>query len=289
MKKLRALILTFALLLTVFVAISCINGEQRKFDSPPGYDLNSPVKYFMSDGLLEISGIAFHHGKPDSIYAEQDEDGKVYYLKLGDKTPGHSKFGKSGDYEDIAILNEQVILMRSDGVLFVFPFNQVRSGEIQTVQKNNDILPAGEYEGMYADEKANQLYVLCKHCDVDNTKKTNTGYTFRVGANGTVKQSGQFVISVKDIEAKLGSKKIAFHPSAIAKNQSTGEWYVLSSVNKILVVTDSAFKVKNVYPINPSLFIQPEGIAFDNQNNLYISNEGDKITPGTIYKFSFKK
>ncbi|GAA4086172.1 SdiA-regulated domain-containing protein [Mucilaginibacter panaciglaebae] len=286
MKKRGSIIIVFILLM-VFVTLSCI--DKKTFSSPPGYDLNSPIKYFMSDDLLEISGIAFHHGNADSIYAEQDEEGKVFYLKLGDKKPGHSKFGKANDYEDIAILNDQVILLRSDGVFFIFPFKLLRSGEIQNVQKWNNVLPAGEYEGLFADEKANQLYVLCKHCNIDNTKKTNSGYTFQVAANGSVKQTGQFSISVKDIEAKLGSKKIAFHPSAFAKNQNTGEWFVLSSVNKLLVVTDANFKVKNVYPINPAVFIQPEGIAFDNQNNLYISNEGNKTLPGTVYKFNYKK
>ncbi|MBC7399421.1 MAG: SdiA-regulated family protein, partial [Mucilaginibacter sp.] len=205
------------------------------------------------------------------------------------KTPGYSKFGKSGDYEDIAILNDQVVLLRSDGVFFTFQFNEVRSGEIANVQKQDKILPQGEYEGIYADEKTNQLYALCKHCDVDNTKKSCTGYIFKMDGKGTVKQSGQFSINVKDIEAQSGQKKSAFRPSAIAKNQGTNEWYILSSVNKLIVVTDAAFKVKGVYPINPSLFIQPEGIAFDNQNNLYISNEGDKVTPGTVLKFIHKK
>jgi uncharacterized protein YjiK len=150
-------------------------------------------------------------------------------------------------------------------------------------------LPTGEYEGLYADEKTNQLYALCKNCNADNTKKSSTGYIFKMAANGAVTQSGQFSINVKDIETQVGKKKAAFHPSALAKNQSTNEWYILSSVNKLIVITDAAFKVKGVYPIRPSLFIQPEGIAFDDQNNLYISNEGDKLTPGTVYKFIYKK
>jgi hypothetical protein len=288
MKNLKGITWVLFLLLAMLVGLSCI--EQKDYTNPPGYDLNKPVKYIMSDGLLEISGIAFHHGKSDSLYAEQDENGRIYYLKLGDKqAPGYSKFGKAGDYEDIAILNDYVVMLRSDGVFFTFPFNQVRSGEITNVQKQEGILPTGEYEGLYADEKTNQLYALCKHCNVDNTKKSNAGYIFKMAANGAVKQSGQFSISVKDIEAQLGQKKVAFHPSALAKNQSTNEWYILSSVNKLIVITDAAFKVKGVYPIKPSLFIQPEGIAFDDQNNLYISNEGDKLTPGTVYKFICKK
>jgi uncharacterized protein YjiK len=47
--------------------------------------------------------------------------------------------------------------------------------------------------------------------------------------------------------------------------------------------------VKEVYPLNPALFRQPEGIAFDNENNLYISNEGDDISKGNVLKFVFKK
>jgi hypothetical protein len=284
MKKLNGITLILFLSLAM---LSCI--DKKTYNSPPGYDLNNPVKYFMPENLTEISGIAFHHGKPDTLYAEQDEEGKVFYFKPGDKQIGHSKFGKAGDYEDIAILGDQVILLRSDGVFFVFPFNQVRSGNISNVQKWNEILPKGEYEGLYADEKANQLYVLCKHCSVDNTAKKNTVFSFALATNGSVKQTGQFTISVKDIEARMGEKKVPFHPSAFAKNKNTNEWYIVSSVNKVIVVTDASWKVKAVYPIDPSLFIQPEGIAFDNQNNLYISNEGDKVTPGTVYKFNYKK
>lgn len=275
------------LFLLALSGFSCM--EKPDYTSPPGYDLTQPVKYYMPESLTEISGIAFHHGKSDSLYAEQDEEGKVYYMRLGEKQIGHTIFGKSGDYEDIALLNDQIVLLRSDGVLFVFPFKEVRKHEAGNVQKWNNILPSGEYESLYADEKSSQLYVLCKHCSVDNTAKAGSGYIFKLQPDGSVKQNGQFSINVKDIEALTGKKKIEFHPSALAKNISTNEWYILSSVNKMLVVADAGWKIKAVYPLKPSLFIQPEGIAFDNQHNLYISNEGDKITPGTVYKFAYKK
>lgn len=287
MKKLNTLSIFMLALFAMFAGLSCI--DKQNYSSPQGYDLNNPVKYYMPESLKEISGIAFYHGKGDILYAEEDESGKVYYFRLGDKQISHSKFGKAGDYEDISILGEQVILLRSDGAFFVFPFSEVRNPEIKNVQKWNNVLPKGEYEGLYADEKSNQLYVLCKHCNVDNTAKSSTGYIFKLSSNGAVKQTGQFSINVRDIEAMAGKKKIAFHPSALAKNQSTNEWYILSSVNKMLVITDVNWKIKAVHPINPSLFVQPEGIAFDNKNNLYISNEGDKITPGTVFKFSYKK
>ncbi|MES2277659.1 MAG: SdiA-regulated domain-containing protein [Bacteroidota bacterium] len=287
MKKLSILVVLLFALPVILLVISCI--DKRTFSSPPGYDLNHPVKYNMPEKLTEISGIAFHHGNADWLYAEEDEKGRVYYFKPGSADVKHTEFGKADDYEDIAIMGDQVIMLRSDGVFFVFPLGQVQSGNISNVQKWDNVLPSGEYEGLYADEKSSTLYALCKHCSDDNTAKSSSVYSFKVSADGKIKQSGQYSINVKDIEAMTGTKKIAFHPSAFAKNQNTNEWYILSSVNKMLVVTDANWKVKVVYPINPALFRQPEGIAFDNQNNLYISNEGDKVTPGNVLKFNYKK
>ncbi len=48
----------------------------------------------------------------------------------------------------------------------------------------------------------------------------------------------------------------------------------------MLVVTDTAWNIKQVYTLDPALFNQPEGITFDIDNNLYISNEGGNTKIG---------
>ena len=53
----------------------------------------------------------------------------------------------------------------------------------------------------------------------------------------------------------------------------------------MIVVTDRQWKVKAVHHLNSNMFIQPEGIAFDNAGNLYISNEGDDLFSGNVLKF----
>ncbi|WP_426588808.1 SdiA-regulated domain-containing protein [Mucilaginibacter sp. R-33] len=273
----------------VFLIISCKNKEKAIPASPTGYDLNNPVKYKMPEDLTEISGFAFHNGKNDSVYAEQDEEGFLFNLKLGDKNANYTKFGKSGDYEDVAICREQVIMLKSDGTLFTFPFSQVRSKEAANVQKIKGELPEGEFEAICADEKTGLVYVLCKHCADEKTSKSSSGYILKLQADGTLKQTGIFVIDVKEIERLANKKRVPFRPSAMAKNTFTNEWYILSSVNKMLVVADVNWKVKNVYPLSVTIFGQPEGMAFDNQRNLYISNEGDQLSAGNILKFSYKK
>ena len=233
-----------------------------------------------------------YHGRADFVYAQQDEAGHIYYMKLGDKKAAYSKFAGHGDYEDIAIMGEQVFILRSDGALFTFPFKSVRDGNISDVIKFENLFPAGEYEGMYADEKEKELYVLCKNCKEGKDKNFVPVYYYKMLSSGNypyTKVMGYGRINIKQIEARLGKSKITFRPSALAKNPATGEWYILSSVNKLLVVADAALKIKEVYPLKASLFLQPEGIAFDDKNNLYISNEGDKATKATVLKFNYKK
>ncbi|MCW3117714.1 MAG: SdiA-regulated family protein, partial [Chitinophagaceae bacterium] len=241
---------------------------------PYSYDLNVPEKFYMPDALHEISGITFNHDNDDTLYAEQDEDGKLFHFKLGDKNLLASKFGKKGDYEDVAICNGYVIMLRSDGTLFSFLLSEANHEKVANVQALEGLLPDGEFEGLYADEKTSRLYVLCKHCQEDKTSKISSGTILQLNTDGKITPSGNFSVNVKEIEALANIDKISFHPSALAKSPATGEWYILSSVNKMLVVTDESWNPKTVYPLNPSIFNQPEGIAFDRNNNLYISNEG---------------
>jgi hypothetical protein len=277
------------LVVLIFVMISTACSQKRTFDNPKGYDLNTPEKIVMPVSLAEISGIAFYKGNPDTVFAEEDENGKLYFLRPGDKKASYFKFGKHGDYEDVSICNNTVLLLRSNGTLFTFPFADIHQQEENgNVTEWKDLLPKGEYEGMYADEMTKQIYIICKNCADDKSTKIASGYIFQLGPDGKISQNGTFTVDVKDIDALTGDKKIKFRPSALAWNSRTNEWYIISSINKLLVVTDSNWKVTAAYKLNPALYIQPEGIAFDKNGNLYISNEGGDLHSGNILKTSFK-
>jgi uncharacterized protein YjiK len=74
----------------------------------------------------------------------------------------------------------------------------------------------------------------------------------------------------------------------MAFNKKNQEWYLLSSINKMLIIADRTWNVKQVISLNSSLFPQPEGISFDSDNNLYISNEAGNSSVGTVLKFVLK-
>jgi len=246
--------------------------------SPPGYHLGSPQKFVMSESLREISGIVTLRGNGDTLYAIEDEEGKLFYFHPGDGKPAYRKFGKRGDYEDVTILdNREFVVLRSDGSLFVFPLSLVGDGNMDNVEKYENILPAGEYEGLFGDDNG-QLIALCKNCPDDDQRDEVSGYVLeRSPANSSAKPgpltiAGHFKVDVSQL--KQTSRKAKFHPSCIARHPLTREWYIISSVNKILLVLDDHWKMKASYPLEPALFRQPEGLAFDKRGNMFISNEG---------------
>ncbi len=251
--------------------------------SPPGYDLAAPKKFLVNDVLHEISGVVFLKGNADTMYAIEDEDGKLFYFHLGDGKYPYWKFGKGGDYEDVAILdNTEFVVLRSDGTLFVFPIDRKRMEKDSEGSKKSEqeltkvyanVLPAGEYEGLYADG-GGRLIVLCKNCADDNQRDEVSGYVVQYNAGHDLAVTSHFLVGVNPAKLTSEHKKVRFHPSALARHPVTKEWYILSSVNKALLVLDDQWKLKKTYPLDPVLFKQPEGLTFDGKGNMYISNEG---------------
>jgi len=56
-----------------------------------------------------------------------------------------------------------------------------------------------------------------------------------------------------------------------------------------LVITNSKWQVEDAVSLSSNVFTQPEGIAFDKDGNMYISNEGDDLSDGNILKFVRQK
>ncbi len=281
----RRYVLLYSAIFTL-LTFSCAQTPQ-KHPSPKGYNLDQPIKFKMPDDLLEISGITFSRGNADMFYAIQDEEGKLFYGKLGADKVSHTKFGKHGDYEDLAICGNLVIVLKSNGKLYTFPLSEIKEQELTNVKELTKILPSGEYESMYVNEAARKLYVLCKNCDDERTSKSSTGYVFDILPDNTLKAGVTFQIEVKQIKKITGDDKMKFRPSAMAWNAQSKQWFIVSAVNQILVVADSKWNVTNVYPLDHKVFLQPEGIAFDSQNNMYISNEGDEFSRGNVLKFNY--
>lgn len=282
--------LTYVLFIFLVAGLyACKEFPHKSYTSPAGYNLNHPEKFNMPESLHEISGIAFYRDRNDTVYSIQDEDGRLYRQAWGNRKQEHTIFGSKGDYEDVAILGATVMVLKSDGTLYTFPITESRKEKVEDMKTWENILPKGEYESLYADQQTNQLYILCKNCKGDKKNQEMSGSIFTWDPlKKDLISSGHFSMDLSKLITEELILKTGLKASALTKNPHTGEWYILSSVNKLLVVATPDWKIKSFHHLNSSIFNQPEGLAFDGQMNLYISNEGDEITPGNILKFKPK-
>jgi len=256
--------------------------------SPPGYDLTSPRKFLMSEALHEISGITFIRPNDDTLYAIEDEDGKLFYFKPGSGKLAYAKFGKHGDYEDVTVVDgNYLVVLRSDGSLFSFPADEIRrGGKIKHVDESLNVLPPGEYEGLYGDGGPD-VYALCKNCKQDDQRDEVSVYKLNHRKDCHFAVTSHFTVDVSHINLPEEQRKKKFHPSCLARHPITREWYIISSVNKVLLILDDHWKLKSAYSLKPLLFKQPEGLAFDSKGNMYVSNEGGQGIANVLY-FPYK-
>jgi len=273
--------------LTGLFFLSACAQTPKNYASPKAFDLNNGQRISLPNALHELSGIAFPEDRDSLIYAIEDENGKVYFFPPDNVTLQEIKFGGNGDYEGIAIGNGYIVVLESNGIVHTFPYKDIHQKKITDLKIGKNLVPKGEYESLAVSSADSLLYILCKKCTVDKKSASTTGYILGLSKDGKVSNKGEFTIDEGQINSLSSLKGKRFRPSALTFNTRTNEWYILSSINKLLVTADKKWKISGAYPLDPSLFNQPEAIAFDHNGNLYIGNEGgDKLGNATLLKFN---
>ncbi|HKP31101.1 MAG TPA: SdiA-regulated domain-containing protein [Chitinophagaceae bacterium] len=255
------------------------------FPTPPSYNLNYPITYKLPTELDEISGIVYYP-KDSSIFAIHDERGWLYKVHLGEKIKIEKwKYTAGADFEDLGLVDSNFYTLKSAGG--IVEFRIFRPDSVIKIERKLPKSPKKEFEAMYYDSANHRLLAICKDCEAD-IKNTASVFAFDIAQKKWL-DSPAYVIDVEKIEKKFGDKISKFKPSAAAINPMTGELYIISSVNKLLVIADANGKAEDVYPLNPKVFKQPEGLAFTPKGDLLISNEAADIGVANILLFKYKE
>jgi hypothetical protein len=260
--------------------LSCLERPKEIFDPCTMYSLSQPDNIWKMPKILkEISGIEINNQK---IICNNDEDGDLFIFNLKTKKIEQTiRFAKKGDFEDIAIKESDAFVLRSDGAIF----------EVKNYMKNPQILKHKTFltkiddtEGLFFDASKNRLLIACKGNSEKNAKGLRFIYEFLL-EDMQLSPKPVLTLSQKEIQSKY---KIKNHlaPSGIAIHPITKNIYILSSVGKMLVECTPKGKLQKVYSLNYSHFQQPEGISFDINGNLYISNEA-KGGKANILNFNY--
>lgn len=248
------------------------------------YNLSAPEVIPLGDKLHEISGISYI--APNIILSENDEQGKIFTIdptKPDDTNYPSVKFGSKDDYEDIVVIDTTAFLLISDGEIVEVP------GFSKTEEVKGAIIAQmggrhNEFETLYYDKSVNSLIMLCKSCHHEKNE-IRTAYRFDL-VTKKFSDTAYYTISIGDIAGKINESDIKFFPSAAAIHPVLDKLYIVSSIGKLLVVTDKHGKVEETYKLEPALFKQPEGITFAPNGDMFISNEGGDGR-ATLLKFGY--
>ncbi len=261
------------------------NNTQQATEKQEVTGLKADKTYVLPKKLNEISGITFLPADSQILYAIQDESGIVYSYNLTDeKIASEYVFADAGDYEEITTDGRFFFVLRSDGAIYSFPVDlQAAKTEVQIFEGQ---LGKGEYESMSYDSESKALYVLCKTCSLDKGNPAVSGYIVNVDASGKLSLKENFQINLDAVAALDGKSVKSLKPSSISKRSSSNEWYVLSSIDKLLLITDDTFQPKKVIRFEKKQFEQPEGITFDKENRMFISSEKNKAKNALLFQYN---
>ena len=256
--------------------------EKLDLKSPDGYNMRAASQFKLPLELDEISGIAYYSAD-SSIFAINDEKGWLYKIKKGTGIKTWPFF-KGADFEDLVLLDSVFYVLQSNGNIIRLSFSTQNTMAVQRYYFDESGKSKNEFEILYYDSTKNKLILICKDCESDK-KKSLTTFSFdpSIGKYG----DSTFTINVKQIAAAIGEEKLKFKPSAASINPKNGLLYIISAINKLLVITDVNGNFKNVYKIDPGIFKQPEGITFTPSGGMIISNEAADVGVADILYFSY--
>ncbi len=251
------------------LALSCTSAkkDKEKYENSEMYDFAKPTVIDLPEYLDEISGLAYYP-KDTSVFGVIDEDGILFKIPI--MNPSKTSewvFDKQRDFEDLVLIDSTFYALVSNGDVVSINFN----GDSIHTEKSEFSVTSGkntnEFESIYED--AGKIVILCKECEDDKKSKISSFVFDPVNLTYT----GHTTIQMAPIAKRIKDDKLALKASAAAINPVTKDLYVVSSIEKVIVILDSTGTFKELYKLNPKIYKQPEGISFTPAGDLIISNE----------------
>jgi len=252
--------------------------------------------------LAEISGLAINsHGE---LIALNDEQAIAFRYDFEScKITSEVKFGSVGDFEGIELVQDtDLFAVKSNGNII---HSKKDDSEFREMY-NTPLSQTNDVEGLGYNPERNILLVACKGSPNfhkhGRLKKAKAVFSFSLEKN-ELNELPLLVIYDEALEnwvddhvdkGDFSKKKMRqfthrvkdFSPSGIAYHPLDKNYYLISSLGKLLVVVESNGNVQHVEFLDKKVYVQPEGICFSPDGKMYISNEG-KGSHGRILEMPY--
>ncbi|MFI5133231.1 MAG: SdiA-regulated domain-containing protein [Chitinophagales bacterium] len=267
----------------LIILLSACRQKMIILKSPPGYNF-ADVKIMKLDPKLKnISGIAWDK-KRDVFFALEDNSDKLYLLERDTKNiMATYNLGEKGEYKDVAVVDSIPYILKSDGTLFKYVSDSLNGSALEQLGK---LQPEANsvFESLFYDPARKALIIIGKTSEKGEESKINA-YAYYIDSTG-LNPKPVFQLDISAIEKLAPRKSSIPEPTAAAINPLQQKIYFLSASSKQLIITDLNGKAEGVYVLMSSMFPEPEGICFQKNGDMYISNKGGNGN-ATMLKFTF--
>jgi uncharacterized protein YjiK len=269
------------------------------------YDYNKPSQTFkLPYELNEISGLSLAPNAGELI-AVIDELATIFFISKKDgKITKRISFADTGDFEGVEFIEGDCFAVKSNGK--IYRIKHIGTPKQHVERLETDLKKVDNIEGLGYDPTSRQLFFAAKgQRDGEFSKKI---YFFRLESlsrQGLILRGGVHLdIKLSDIQNFINNKvkynkirsdyegspsRFEFGPSGVAVQPKTGNIFVLSSINKMLIIFNRKGEIIEIEKLDKSIHRQPEGICFDEDGTLYISNEIKDSAAPLLHVFKPKK
>ena len=245
-------------------------------------DRSAVARWIMPKNLDELSGIVLTHD--GRLLAHGDEKAQVSEIdyRRGVVTKqfvvGHPTV--KADLEAITVAKGLVYLLASNGTLY--EFHEGANGErVDYTTHDTRLGKECEFEGLAFDSTLNSLLLACKHVGTKHLKDDMVIYRWKLDQSGN--RLSRLTVPLKDVAPPIGEKH--FHPSDITIDPFTGDYVLISGIEKAIVEITPDGHVVFARKLPPG-HDQPESVAITKDSILIIGDEA-KQRPAilTLYRW----
>ena len=264
--------------------------------APLPYDLDRPDQVLqLPDELLEVSALT--DVDEHTVGCVQDEAATFYRIDLRTGTiTARLPFGPPGDLEGLTRVGPDYYALRSDGLIYHLRPTAYRMTVVDSFRVD---VPEPDLEGLGYDEQRKQVLISPKGIAKGEPEKRDqrTIHAYDV-ASKRLLSTPALTFSVTDVlrQARTAgfavperttpkgrvvpALKLRF--SSVAVDPLTDHFYLLSAVDRTLLVMDRKANVVALHHLPAALYPKPEGITFLPGGALLISNEGKQVRPNLL-------
>ncbi len=254
------------------------------------YAINQPNHSLTLPSYLgEISGLSL--SRDDStLLTIQDEVGQLFFVHKGSGAIVEKiKFSGNDDYEGIELVGDQIYITNNKGDVYTFPYPMEGVSLPEKATKQKTYLNSDDnIEGLGYDADLHSLLLASKDTRSKGSTKRHI-YRYDI-ASSTLDTNILYTLESDRILKKLDRKKksTVFSPSALAVHPKTKQIYIVSSPASSIIILSPKGQLLEAVELDRAVHRQPEGIVFDQDGTLYISNEG-RDGLGKIHLFNPRK